>query len=114
MNASQKVMVLALLAMVAMVIPALGKSDVQSLRAYFTQAIDKEICCCQQKCALQSSRSANLRKKGHREARKAIFLKSHKEEIVEKMLSLGLEPKPYKVDLYLNHQFRTSVAKSGL
>jgi hypothetical protein len=105
MNAFQKAAVLALLAMVVIVFPAIGGNDNQALRVYFAKYIDKEISCCQNKHFLQSSRSDNLRMKCHRASSKALFLKSHKNELIEEMVASGLEPKPYKVHLFLNEKF---------
>jgi len=105
MNACQKTAVLALVTMLVMVIPALGDNDSQASRVYFAKAIDKEISCCQNKQFLRSSKSDSLRMKGHREASKAIFLKAHKNILIDEMVAAGLEPKPYKVDLFLNQEF---------
>ena len=100
-----KALVLVLLAMAVMVVPALAGEDLQALRVYFANAIETEIMCCESKSCLQSSRSANLRMKGHREASMALFLKSNKEQLIEEMVATGLEPKEYKVHRFLNHQF---------
>lgn len=109
MNGYQKAMILSLLAMAVVATPAIGSgNEVKSQRAYFEQAIDKEISSCQNKCTLLSSRSANLRMKGNLAASKAIFLQTNKEELIEKMVASGLKPKPYKVDLFLNHEFSNS------
>ena len=105
MNACQKTAVLALVAMVVMVVPAMGGNDVQALRVYFAKTIDKEISCCQNKRSLQTSRSDNLRMEGHRAASEALFLKSQKNELIKEMVASGLEPKPYKVHLFLNEKF---------
>lgn len=105
MNACQKKAVLALLAMVVMVVPVMGVNDVKALRVYFAKTIDKEISCCQNKRFLQTSRSDNLRMEGHRAASEALFLESQKNELVKEMVASGLEPKPYKVHLFLNEKF---------
>ena len=108
MNACQKTAVFTLVTMLVMVVPALGGNDSQELRVYFAKTIDQEISCCQNKRFLQSSRSDSLRMKGHREASKAIFLKAHKNILIDEMVASGLEPKPYKVDLFLNQEFCSS------
>jgi hypothetical protein len=105
MNACHKTAVWALVAVLVMVVPAMGGSDVQALRVNFAKTIDKEISCCQNKHSLQTSRSANLRMEGHRAASEALFLKSEKNELIKEMVASGLEPKPYKVHLFLNEKF---------
>jgi hypothetical protein len=40
------------------------------------------------------------------EAQKAEFYKSEKDRLVKEMMEMRLEPKQYKVDLFLNSQFQ--------
>ncbi len=82
-----------------------GGGDVEACRVYFEAAIDQEIADCRAMSALRSSRSAHLRLKGHREASKALFLETHKAQLVERMVALNMAPKPYKVDRFLNDRF---------
>lgn len=82
-----------------------GGDDFQEQKVYYEKAIDREIADCQRKSALRSSRSPNLRVKGHREASKALFLETHRDQLVDSMLALGLRPKAHKVHQYLNDRF---------
>ena len=95
----------ALLAMVLMVAPVHGEKISDSLIIFYEKAIAQEILNCQEKVDLQSSSSPNLRLEGHREACKALFLKTNKDRLLKKMIASNLEPKKYKVHLFLNEQF---------
>ncbi len=97
------VVVVVLLAFV--VAPVQGGDDAQALKVYYEKAIDQEIADCQKMSALRASRSLNLRRKGHREASKALFLETHKGQLVDGMMATKLEPKDYKVQRYLNDRF---------
>lgn len=79
--------------------------ELQALKAYYEKAIDQEIANCLQKSDLRDSRSVNLRLKGHREASKALFLQTHREELVDSMLAMQLKPVDYKVQQFLNERF---------
>jgi hypothetical protein len=46
--------------------------------------------------------------KGHREASMAMYLETHRDELVTDMMRLNLEPKTYKVERYLNDRFSCS------
>lgn len=91
--------------MALMVVPVQGGDDTQSRKTFFEMAIAQEIADCHQKSELRSSRSPNLRLKGHREASKALFLETHRARLVESMVALNMEPKPYKVQRFLNDRF---------
>ena len=93
-------MVLALL-----VAPAMGEEEIQSLKSYYQAAIDEEIAQSRQMASLLSSRSPNLRQKGHREASMAMFLETNRESLVEDMLAQEIEPKTYRVERFLNDRF---------
>ena len=68
---------IALMVMVLLVAPAMGGDESMSLRSYYEDAIDEEINQSRQMASLLSSRSINLRKKGHREASMAMFLETY-------------------------------------
>ena len=91
--------------MVCMVAPAQGGDDAQARKAYYESAITQEIAACRAKSELRASRSPNLRMKGHREASKALFLETHKTQLVTSMVALDVETKPYKVERFLNDRF---------
>ena len=85
---------------------ALADGDkAMSPRMFYEDAIDNEIAQSRQMASLMSSRSANLRKKGHHEASMAMFLEIHRDQLVDKMIAHDLELKIYKVERFLNERF---------
>ncbi len=98
-------LIVTLLVMVLWVVPAIGEEEAHSFKAYYEAAIDEEITQCRHMSSLISSRSSNLRKKGYQEASMAMFLATHRDELVVDMMKLNLEPKTYKVERYLNDRF---------
>jgi hypothetical protein len=96
---------MALMVVALLVAPALGGNDATSQRTFYEVAVDEEIVKSRQMASLMTSRSANLRMKGHREASKAMFLETHRDRLVDDMMAQGLEPKAYKVDRFLNDRF---------
>ncbi len=98
-------LIVALLVMVLWVVPAVGGEEVHSFKAYYEAAIDEEITQCRHLSSLTSSRSPNLRRKGHQEASMAKYLETNRDELVVDMMKLNLEPKEYKVERYLNDRF---------
>jgi hypothetical protein len=102
-----KTMILAVFVVLLLVpvVPVRGGDDVQARKVYYEAAITQAIADCHQKSKLRSSRSPNLRLKAHREASKALFLETHKTQLVDSMLVMNVEPKPYKVERFLNDRF---------
>ena len=97
--------VVALMVMVLLVAPAFGDDERMFQRTLLEDAIDTEIAQSRQMASLMTSRSANLRMKGHREASMAMYLETHRDELVVDMMEMNLEPKTYKVERYLNERF---------
>ena len=97
--------VIALMVMVLLVTPAMGGDEIAFQRTLLEKAIDTEIAQSRQMASLMTSRSANLRKEGHRAASKAMYLETHRDELVVDMMKVNLEPKTYKVERYLNERF---------
>jgi hypothetical protein len=61
--------------------PGFRGDDAMSQRTFYADAIDTEIAQSRQMASLMTSRSANLRQKGHREASKAIFMETHRDKL---------------------------------
>ncbi len=67
---------------------------------------------CEAKSALRSSRSENIRRSAMQSCMKADYCRRFKDELVEAMLEIKIEPKAYKVCHFLNGRFnRTLQAK---
>ena len=80
--------------------------DRQIIEEFYESCIVNEIVKCDAKSAmLGSSRSLNLRNYAKIKAQKARFLEAEKEALVKQMLEMMLEPKQYKVELFLNSKF---------
>jgi hypothetical protein len=97
--------IMALMVIALMLTPVLGAEEEQMLRLVYEDAIDDEIVQCRQMSSLMTSRSEKLRMKGHREASKAMFLETHRDQLVDDMIAMKLEPKAYKVERFLNDRF---------
>ena len=73
---------IALIVVALIAAPALGGDQVQIKRVVYEDAIDDEIAQSRQMASLLTSRSANLRRKGHREASMAMYLETHRDGLV--------------------------------
>ena len=79
----------------------------EEMATYYESCIVKKIEKCNSKLVLlSSSKSKNLQEYAKMEAQKAEFLKAEKEMLVKEMIEMNLEPKHYKVELFLNSRFR--------
>ena len=96
---------IALMVVVLVVAPVWGGDDAMSRKTFYEDAIDIEIVQSRQLASLMTSRSANLRKKGHRAASKAMFLEAHRDKLVEDMVAQNIDPKTYKVERSVNDRF---------
>lgn len=77
---------------------------------YYESCIVKKIKKCDSMFVmLSSSKSENLREYARLEAQKAAFLDNEKEMLVKEMIEIRLEPKQYKVDLFLNSRFQRNL-----
>ena len=99
------VLMIALMVIALLVAPAFGGEETMSHKAFYEDAIDTQIAQSRQMASLMTSRSANLRQKGHREASKAMFLETHRDKLVDDMMAQDIEPKTYKVERFVNDRF---------
>ena len=84
-------------------------SDRDKMAKYYTSCIVKKIENCNSKfILLSSSRSNNLQEYAKLQAQKAKFLEAKKELLIKEMIDMQLEPKHYKVELFLNSRFNAS------
>ena len=87
-------------------IPAQGSNtETVTTKARLEALVDEYIACCEAKSALRGSRSEKIRHSAVRSCMKAAYCKRSKEELVELMLENNIEPKDYKVRLFLNERF---------
>ena len=73
---------------------------------YFENCIVREILKCESKLTLlATSKSQHLKDYAAVEAQKAVFLKTERDMLIKEMLEMQLEPKHYKVEVFLNSRF---------
>ena len=86
---------------------AVFSGDNSELAKFFNSCIVKEIVKCESKLVLLSaSKSKNLQDYAKMKAQKAEFLNAEKKMLVDEMIEMQIEPKHYKVELFLNSQFQ--------
>ena len=85
---------------------AIFSDDHGELAKFFNSCIVKEILKCESKMALLSaSKSKNLQDYAKMKAKKAEFLNAEKKMLVDEMIEMQIEPKHYKVELFLNSRY---------
>jgi hypothetical protein len=88
---------------------AVFSGDHGELAQFFNSCIAKEIVKCESKVVLLSaSKSKNLKDYAKKKAQKAEFLNAEKKMLVDEMIEMQIEPKNYKVELFLNSRFQQS------
>ena len=80
-------------------------------RVYESGIIQKIENCESQAELLRNSRSAALRGYAKVQDKKALFLYAEQEMLVDLMVQKHMEPKPYKIEQFLEEQFYLSIAK---
>ena len=85
---------------------AFSGGDHADIAKYYEGCIVREIAKCESKLVLlATSKSKNLKDYVALKALKAKFLNAEKEVLIEEMVEMQLEPKQYKVELYLRSRF---------
>ena len=87
--------------------PAIG-DDTKTIetRAKLETLIDRYIVSCGAKSELLNSRSNTIRKSAIRSCRIANFCLTSREVLIKEMIEKNIEPKHYKVNLFLNEKFQ--------
>ena len=85
---------------------AFSGGDHEEVTKYFESCIVREIVKCDSKLVLlRTSKSKNLKNYAEMKSQKAEFLNAEKDVLVKEMMEMQLEPKPYKIELFLNSRF---------
>ena len=80
--------------------------DQEEIAKYYESCIVREIKKCDLKLVLlRKSRSKNLQDYARMEALKAEFFRADKDMLVKEMIETQIEPKHYKIELFLNSRF---------
>ena len=86
---------------------AVFSGDHKELVKFYNSCIVKEIVKCESKLVLLSaSKSKNLQDYAKMKAQKAEFLNAEKKMLVDEMIEMQIEPKHYKVELFLNSRYQ--------
>jgi hypothetical protein len=84
-------------------------ADREETAKYYENCIVREIEKCDSKLVLLfRSKSKNLQDYAKMEAQKTRFLEAEKKILIKEMTEMQLEPKHYKVELFLNSRFQES------
>ena len=67
----------------------------------YGQIIDHKIAQCDRKALLTATRGPNLQAYGRKALDQAAFYRNQRASLVRQMVSLGIEPKDYKVQYFL-------------
>lgn len=67
----------------------------------YSQIIDHRIAQCDRKALLTASRGPNLQAYGQKALEQAAFYRNQRASLVRQLISLGVEPKDYKVQYFL-------------
>ena len=96
-------------------IPALAADKNEAeLRAKLVALVNQYIDSCNAKSELLNSSSENIRRAAAVSCLKASYCSHHKMELIQEMLDSGVEPKSYKVRLFLSEKFSENSLSTGL
>jgi hypothetical protein len=96
-------------------LPALaGDSNQTEMKAKLEALVDEYIKSCDAKSEMLSSRSENIRNSARRSCMKASYCRNNREELIQEMLDRKIEPKQYKVRLFLSERFSNDSMSRGL
>jgi hypothetical protein len=96
-------------------LPALADDSNQAeVMAKLEALVDEYINSCDAKSEMLSSRSENIRNSARRSCMKASYCRNNKEELIRDMLDRNIDPKPYKVRLFLSERFSKDSMVNGV
>ena len=72
---------------------------------FFYEYLDHKILLCKSKSYRIDSKSKCIRKTAQKSIRMAKYLKLNRERLVQEMVAEKIEPKPYKIDYFLNERY---------
>jgi hypothetical protein len=75
------------------------------LETFYGAFIDECILKCESKGSMRGSRLKHIRQEAAKHYLKADFLKRHKAELIEELVSKDIGTKHYKINYYLNSRF---------
>jgi hypothetical protein len=81
------------------------QAESERLKLFYGTYINEHIKKCENKMAMQDSRSKNLRHAAEVARLKSAYLHNYKELLIQGMIEDEVGMKPYKLDYYLNKEF---------
>ena len=96
---------LALLGVVGWNSPVLGEGDRMQNRKAIEDIVDQYIANCELKTRMKASRSPSLQRLAALAVMKQAYCRDYREQLVEEMVAVGVEPKAYQVHYHLNSRF---------
>jgi hypothetical protein len=72
---------------------------------FFYEYLDHKILLCKSKSLHIDSESETIRKTAQKSIRMAQYLMQNRELLVKAMVAEKIEPKPYKIDFFLNNRY---------
>ena len=104
------VTLLIVLATTLSALPAHGtNATLPETKAKLEILVDEYISCCEAKSGLRNSRSEKIRRAAIRACTIAAYCRQSRDELVKEMLENDIEPKAYKVRLFLNDKFKNAL-----
>ena len=96
-------------------LPALADDSNQAeMRAKLEALVDEYINSCDAKSEMLSSRSENIRNSARRSCIKASYCRNNRDELIQDMLDRKIDPKSYKVRLFLSERFSKDSMTNGV
>ena len=86
-----------------------GEVNDTEMTNVYAHLVDRHIAKCDAKSAMRTSGLENVRRAAAIATLKGAFTKNYREELIDSMIEEGIEPKDYKVELYLNDRFYSLV-----
>lgn len=71
----------------------------------YADQLNQYIARCNAKIAMKNSNLSNIRRDAAVALKKGAFFKTHREELLIDMIQKDIDPKSYKVQVYLNDRF---------
>ena len=73
---------------------------------FYYEYLDNKILLCKSKSHRIDSQSECIRKYAQKSLRMAQYLERNRDRLVREMITENIEPKPYKIDYFLNERYR--------
>ncbi len=84
---------------------AMGQHSDTDKKVAIEAVVDEYLNSCEIKESLMTSESKTLQRTAALAVMKQAYFRNFKEQLVEEMVAMGVEPKPYQVHYHLNAKF---------